>query len=60
VTISLFEQTETQLAGGGLAQEVKTCVEHPIRELIHEDPFTRRAFEKPRGYDGDTELLCKK
>jgi extracellular factor (EF) 3-hydroxypalmitic acid methyl ester biosynthesis protein len=30
---------------------------HPIRSLIHEDPFARRAFEKPRGYAGDAPLL---
>ena len=31
--------------------------EHPIRAVLHEDAFTRRAFEKPRGYAGDAELL---
>lgn len=30
---------------------------HPVRELIHEDPMTRRSFEKPRGYAGDAVLL---
>lgn len=36
---------------------VSTCREHPLRQIIHADPFTRRAFDKPRGYAGDAELL---
>jgi extracellular factor (EF) 3-hydroxypalmitic acid methyl ester biosynthesis protein len=32
-------------------------VNHPIKTLAHQDPMTRRAFEKPRGYAGDAELL---
>ena len=31
--------------------------EHDVCELIHEDPMTRRSFEKPRGYAGDAVLL---
>lgn len=30
---------------------------HAVRHLIHEAPFTRRAFEKPRGYPGDAITL---
>jgi hypothetical protein len=28
-----------------------------LRQLVHEDPFTFRAFSKPRGYAGDAPLL---
>ena len=30
---------------------------HPVTRLIHEEPFTRRAFDKPRGYAGDAPML---
>ncbi len=30
---------------------------HPIKDLIHADPLTRRSFYKPRGYAGDAVLL---
>lgn len=33
------------------------CPSHPLATLVHQDPFTRRAFEKPRGYAGDAVLI---
>jgi hypothetical protein len=36
---------------------VADCLAHPLREWVHQDPFTRRAFTKPRGYAGDAVLL---
>ena len=36
---------------------VKTCLQHPLKEIIHADPFTCRSYEKPRGYTGDAILL---
>ena len=30
---------------------------HALRQLIHQSPFSRRAFEKPRGYAGDAVML---
>ena len=34
-----------------------TALKHPIKELIHQCPFTNHAFFKPRGYVGDAELI---
>jgi hypothetical protein len=30
---------------------------HPLHQLLLESPFTRRAYEKPRGYAGDAGLM---
>ncbi len=35
----------------------KQCIAHPVREVIHEDPFSSRSFRKPRGYAGDAVLI---
>src|SRR6266849_7391167 len=34
-----------------------TCRHHPLLDLLHQDPFSSRAFLKPRGYAGDAEML---
>ncbi len=31
--------------------------QHSILDVLHQDPFTRRAFHKPRGYAGDAGLM---
>jgi len=36
---------------------VRTGREHPLRQLVHHDPFTRRAYDKPRGYAGDAVMM---
>ena len=36
---------------------MRFCLVHPIRQLLHQDPFTCRAFTKPQGYIGDPGLL---
>jgi len=38
-------------------ETISACRNHAITGLLHEDPFTYRAFSKPRGYAGDAELL---
>jgi len=36
---------------------VALCRKHPLMGLLHQDPFTFRAFSKPRGYAGDAEMM---
>jgi len=35
----------------------RQCVTHPLREIIHQDPFSARSFRKPRGYSGDAVMI---
>jgi len=35
----------------------RACLNHPICHLLHQDPFTYRAFSKPRGYAGDAVMM---
>jgi hypothetical protein len=37
--------------------EARACLNHPICDLLHQDPFTYRAFSKPRGYAGDAVMM---
>lgn len=36
---------------------VAFCRWHPLMEVLHQDPFTFRAFSKPRGYAGDAVMM---
>jgi len=42
---------------GRWLETVAACLRHPLRELLHQDPLTYRAYMKPRGYAGDAEML---
>ena len=33
------------------------CKSHPIHQMLLQDPYTARAYLKPRGYAGDAEML---
>ncbi|MBM7113600.1 class I SAM-dependent methyltransferase [Archangium primigenium] len=30
---------------------------HPLRELLHQCPYSRHSYERPRGYAGDADLI---
>jgi hypothetical protein len=36
---------------------VATSRAHPLMDVLHRDPFTYRAYSKPRGYAGDAEMM---
>ncbi|MFG0262261.1 MAG: class I SAM-dependent methyltransferase, partial [Novipirellula sp. JB048] len=36
---------------------IKEGRQHPLKDLLHQDPFTARAFNKPRGYAGDAVMM---
>jgi extracellular factor (EF) 3-hydroxypalmitic acid methyl ester biosynthesis protein len=56
---NLFDHLEeTRLdAPANWPSYAKACLEHPIRAFLHQDPFTHRAFAKPRGYAGDAVMM---
>ena len=56
LTRTLAEQ-RLVLDAEGWKRCVADMLRHPIREYIHADPFTFRAFSKPRGYAGDAVMM---
>ncbi len=55
--ISTLAEIRENLDHAAWSDWVKACRKHRLIEMLHEDPFTRRAFQKPRGYAGDAVLL---
>lgn len=48
----------TEAQALGMADAVlQRARSHRLHALVHQDPFTRRAAEKPRGYAGDAVML---
>jgi hypothetical protein len=46
-----------RVVGAAWEPLVRVCLAHPVCGILYQDPFTYRAFRKPRGYAGDAELL---
>src|SRR5262245_42887069 len=55
--IPALQARHLELGDRAWAEFARVCLEHPLRLLLHHDPFTARAFSKPRGYAGDAPLL---
>lgn len=60
--MTYLRQVLGEIRASMLPQDWKTLVKqevihHPIRELIHLCPMTRRCYDKPRGYAGDAVMM---
>jgi hypothetical protein len=53
----LSAQRRSMGPGAWKAYVDASLLTHPLRELLHRDPFTLRAYAKPRGYAGDAPTL---
>ena len=60
LALKLAEHHDTAKVSGMLAEFKSACQDHPIAKIVledPEDPYVRRAFDKPRGYAGDAIML---
>jgi extracellular factor (EF) 3-hydroxypalmitic acid methyl ester biosynthesis protein len=55
ITLFNFHQAVDRQDWVRLVKEV--VIPHPITKICHQDPFTARAFYKPRGYAGDAVMI---
>jgi SAM-dependent methyltransferase len=56
--VSVLAQERARLSPLAWQSHIQTVViPHPIRQVAHLDPITRRASAKPRGYAGDAVMM---
>lgn len=48
---------ERAVASGQEADFIAAVRQHPLFDLCQQDPYTARAFQKPRGYAGDAVMM---
>ena len=53
----LSDLHETAVASGSVDEFTETIRKHPLFDLCQQDPYTARAFRKPRGYAGDAVMM---
>ena len=52
-----LHELRSQLPPGDWREIGEEARRHPLHRLLLESPFTRRAYDKPRGYAGDAVLM---
>ena len=52
-----LDRVRAASSGGEWHRLVENAREHPLFKLLMQDPYTARAFQKPRGYAGDAVML---
>ena len=57
LAVRLGEIFDLASADGELSLFKAICKSHPLAKLVLEDPYSRRAHDKPRGYAGDAVML---
>jgi hypothetical protein len=57
LALQLGEIFDLASADGELSLFRAICKSHPMAKLVLEDPYARRAHDKPRGYAGDAVML---
>lgn len=57
LTVGMANIYDEAKSSGHLEQFRDICQTHPLSRVILEDPFSRRAYDKPRGYAGDAVML---
>jgi extracellular factor (EF) 3-hydroxypalmitic acid methyl ester biosynthesis protein len=55
--VTTLESVRASLPPDLWARHAPRLVSHPLTHLLHQDPFTRRCYTKPRGYAGDARMI---
>lgn len=55
--VGYLNETRQSMTSAAWRMFAKWAVTHPIARYVHADPFTHRAFTKPRGYAGDAVMM---
>ncbi len=56
-TLSDLQSIWRSLGANEWREFIDRARKHPLREILHQDPFTCHSFQKPRGYPGDADLI---